>query len=101
MYLKSMYPTPPPPPEVNVHNVLFHRPEQASWPDYTLHIDSVTGRKRTFSEFLERVYDGATALGAPVSQGGLGLRGEDGEIVGILSENSLVSRTGSLNLICY
>lgn len=91
MPLKSIYPDPPTPPEINVHEVLFRRPDQAGWTDYTIHIDSTTGRKRSSREFLERVYDGATALGASVSQGGLGLRAEDGEMVGILSENCMVS----------
>jgi len=91
MYIKSPYPDVPPVPEVNVHNLLLHRPDQANWPNHTLHIDPITGRRRTFHEFLQRVNVGATALGAPISEGGLGLRGEDGEMVGIMSENSMVS----------
>jgi hypothetical protein len=41
----------------------------------------------SFREFVDHVCDGATAMGADVTQGGLGLRPENGEFVGILSEN--------------
>jgi acyl-CoA synthetase (AMP-forming)/AMP-acid ligase II len=60
------------------------------WNDYTLFIDAATGRKMNYREFYERIMDGATALGSPISEQGLGLSGEDGEIVGILSENCMV-----------
>lgn len=87
--IKSVYDSPPPVPDGNIHHLLFNRPDQKEWPDYTLHINAVTGVKRTFREFLGRVYDGATGLDASVSQGGLGFEPE-GEMVGILSENSKV-----------
>ncbi|KXN90934.1 putative 4-coumarate--CoA ligase 1 [Leucoagaricus sp. SymC.cos] len=89
MYLKSPYPDPPAIPEVNSHYLFFKRPDQAEWPDYTLHIDAKTGRRRKYKEFIKRIEDLATALGAPVSQEGLGLKAEDGEIVGIVSENCM------------
>ncbi|TFK68984.1 acetyl-CoA synthetase-like protein [Pluteus cervinus] len=88
MIIKSPFPDPPPLPETNVHNIFFNRPEQAQWADFTLLIDAPTGKRRGYREFVERVRDAATALGAPVAEGGLGLRGED-EIVGIMSENSM------------
>ncbi|KAG6864934.1 hypothetical protein C0991_006285 [Blastosporella zonata] len=88
MYLKSPFPDVPPPREINAHHIFFNRPEQAAWPDYTLHIDAKTGKKRTFRQFKERVQLGATALGAPISAGGLGIRADDGEIIGIMSHNS-------------
>ena len=91
MYIKSSHPDITNSPEVNVHDVLFQRPDQAQWPeDFTLHIDARTGEKRTYREFIERVRLGATALGAPLSEGGMGLRGEDGELVGIIGHNSSV-----------
>jgi hypothetical protein len=91
MYLKSPYPDVPPVPEINVHHLLFHRPDQAEWKDYTLFIDVKTGKRRTFREFVERVQHGMTALGAPVVQGGLGVgTREDGEMIGIMSQNSMV-----------
>ncbi|KAG6883329.1 hypothetical protein C0993_006807 [Termitomyces sp. T159_Od127] len=86
--MRSMFPDVPAMPEMNAHDIFFNRPDQAQWPDHTLHIDAKTGKKRTFREFKERVRLGATALGAPVSAGGLGLRAEDGEIIGIMSHNS-------------
>jgi len=90
MHHKSLFPDPPKVPESNIHHLLFNRPDQKEWPDYTLFMDATTGQRRSFREFAERVRDGATALGADVAQGGLGLRPENGEVVGILSENCLV-----------
>ncbi|KAG1882793.1 hypothetical protein F4604DRAFT_1678286 [Suillus subluteus] len=87
MYHKSLFPDLPKVPESNVHHLLFNRPDQREWPDYTLFVNIATGQRRSFREFVERVRDGATALGADVSQGGLGLRPETGDFVGILSEN--------------
>jgi len=52
-------------------------------------VDAATGQRRSFREFVERVRDGATALGSDLAQGGLGLRPENGEVVGILSENCM------------
>ncbi|KAG2362830.1 hypothetical protein BDR07DRAFT_1357078 [Suillus spraguei] len=87
MYHKSLFPDVPKVPESNVHHLVFNRPDQQEWPDYTLFVNMTTGQRRSFREFVERVRDGATALGADVTQGGLGLRPENGELVGILSEN--------------
>jgi hypothetical protein len=47
----------------------------------------IRGPKRSYGEFYMRVIDGATALGSPVSVKGLALKGEDGEVVGILGKN--------------
>ena len=90
MSYKSFFPDPPKVPESNVHHLLLNRPDQKEWPDYTLFVNVITGQRRSFREFVERVRDGATALGADMSQGGLGLRPENEEVVGILSENCLV-----------
>lgn len=95
MHLTSHYPEVPPLPEVNVHHYCFERPEQSDWKDYTLHINAATDQRRSFRAFIERVRDAATALGTPVSQGGLGLRNEDGEVIGIMSENSMVRMKAS------
>jgi hypothetical protein len=92
MYHKSLFPDPPKVPESNVHHLFFDRPDQKEWPDYTVFVDAATGQRRSFREFVERVRDGATALGTDVAQGGLGLRPENGEVVGILSQNCLVRR---------
>ncbi|TFK27568.1 amp dependent CoA ligase [Coprinopsis marcescibilis] len=87
VFVKSPYPEPPAFPQVNAHHILFKRPDQAAWPDFTLHIDAVSGQRRKYSEFVAHMNDLATALGAP-SPHGLGFRKEGGEIVGIMMENS-------------
>ncbi|KAG1739566.1 hypothetical protein EDB19DRAFT_1895468 [Suillus lakei] len=81
MHYKSLFPNLPKVPESNVHHLLLGRPEQRERPDYTLFVNVATGQRVSFREFVERVRDGATALD------GLGLRPENGELVGILSEN--------------
>lgn len=92
MHVKSAYPNVPPLPDTNAHLTLLRRPDQADWPDYTFHIDPRTGKTCTFREFEERVKYAATALGAPVSQGGLGLSAKNSDIIGIMSHNCLVSK---------
>lgn len=86
MHLTSMYPDIPAHPPVNIHHCLFNRPDQQGWKDHTFHIDGLTGERRTFRQFKQRVVDGATALSADV---GVDLTGPN-EIVGILGENCLV-----------
>src|ERR1700733_1871519 len=91
MYLKSPYGEVFPLPEMNIYHLLFNRPDQADWNDYTLHIDAKTGKQRSFHEFLDRVKLTMTALGTPVEEGGLGFRTQkDGEMIGIMSPNSMV-----------
>lgn len=58
-------------------------------------IDAFTNERRTLREFQARVSDAATALAA------LGLEGEKGDVVGILSENNMVSPAASLSLTCH
>ncbi|KAF8215206.1 hypothetical protein K438DRAFT_1800875 [Mycena galopus ATCC 62051] len=86
MHIYSPYPPLPPVPEVNVHDVMFGRPNEAN---YTIHIEDKTGRTRTYQELVDDVAWGATALGASIPDGGLGLNGEGNEIVGIMGDNSL------------
>jgi acyl-CoA synthetase (AMP-forming)/AMP-acid ligase II len=85
----SILPDIPPWPQENCYDIAVNRPEMATWPDYTLHIDAITGERRTRREFIRRVEDGATALASPEKYGGLGLTPKDG-FVGIMSENCLV-----------
>ncbi|KAG9227612.1 hypothetical protein CCMSSC00406_0000742 [Pleurotus cornucopiae] len=101
MYIKSLYPQPAPIEDLNFHHSLFGRPDQKDWPDYTLFIDASNGHRRTHREFVTDIYDGATALGASFETGCLGLRGDDGEMVGIMSDNSMeyVSLIHSLIMI--
>ena len=91
MYLKSPYPDVPPQPTVNAHYFFFNRPDQANWPNFTAHIDVETGEEILYDDFLERIRDLATGLGASVDQGGLGIRAENKEMIGIMGENSSVS----------
>ena len=91
MYLKSPYPDVPPQPNVNAHYIFFNRPGQADWPNFTVHIDVETGEEIMYDDFLERIRDLATGLGASVNEGGLGIRAEDNEMIGIMGENSSVS----------
>ena len=93
MYLKSSYPDVPPQPNVNAHDFFFNKPSQADLPNFTVHIDAETGEKILYYDFLERIRDLATGLGTSVDQGGLGIRAEDKEMIGILGENSSVSRS--------
>ena len=90
MYLKSPYPDVPPQPNVNAHYFFFNRPDQADWPNFTVHIDVETGEEVMYDDFLERIWDLTTGLGASVEQGGLGIRAEDKEMIGIMGENSSV-----------
>ena len=96
MYLKSPYPDVPPLPNVNAHYFFFKRPIHADWPNFTAHINVETGEKVMYYDFVERIRDLATGLGASVSQGGLGIVMEGKERVGIMGENSSVSLTGFL-----
>ena len=104
MYIKSSFPDQANVPDCNAYEALWNRHEQAGWPDdLILHIDGISGRKRTYQEFRTRAVLAATALGSPVSDGSdsesLGFR-ETGEMVAIISYNSLV-REGFSALECY
>lgn len=87
MHYKSLFPEIPKVPVSNVHHLLFNRPDQQEWSDYTLFVNVATGQRLSFRGFVDRVRGGAAAVGAGVTQGGLGLRPENGEFIGILSEN--------------
>ncbi|KAH9166084.1 hypothetical protein EDB89DRAFT_252277 [Lactarius sanguifluus] len=76
-------------PTVNYYDWFLGRPELNSWPNYTIHIDSVTGERRRLRFVLDRLEQAATALVSSPSDGGLGLTAGQSEIVGILSENCL------------
>lgn len=99
MYMKSLYPSVPQTPNSNYHHALFSNSEQGDSPDYTLHIDGLTGRKRSRKEFDERMKDGATTLAAPLDQGGLALDGQSGHVVGIISTNCLVTPSWSIHVL--
>ncbi|KAK7682379.1 hypothetical protein QCA50_014584 [Cerrena zonata] len=89
MVFKSLYPPLPQYPEANVYELFFNNPDQNALPDYTLYVDAESGRKFQRSEFKQRVHDAMTTFGAPVSNGGLGLSKEKGDIIGIYSSNCI------------
>ncbi|KAJ7133434.1 hypothetical protein C8R44DRAFT_663999 [Mycena epipterygia] len=89
MYVKSAFPPLPPLPEVNVHHVMFGRPDQAEWPDFIHQVEEKTGQKRTYKDGVKRIALGATALGAKISDGGLELNGDGDEMIGLLGDNSI------------
>ena len=96
MYIKSSFPDQPKVPDCNAYEALWNRHEQAGWPDdLILHIDGISGRKRTYQEFRTRAVLVATALGSPVSDESLGFR-ETGEMIAIISHNSLVREVPQL-----
>ena len=89
--IKPLFRVPPlSTPTINYYDWLLGRPELKSWPDFTLHIDAVTGEQRKVCAVLERFEQAAAALATSPRDGGLGLGSGRREIVGILSENCLV-----------
>ena len=86
MVFQSLLPPVPDLPFPNAHHFFLNRPDQAKWEDYVLHVDALTGKTRKWSEFKDKVKRGATAFGDPSL-----FPHEDNEIVGILSENCIVS----------
>lgn len=113
MYLRSPFPDPPPLPDVNAHYIFFKRADQAEWPNYTVHIDPTTDTRLMYHDYIRNIEDLSTGLAAPLSEGGMGLQGwEEGvgaeavkagekEIVGILSENSSVSKSSAFPLFAW
>ncbi|THV04982.1 acetyl-CoA synthetase-like protein [Dendrothele bispora CBS 962.96] len=87
MVLDSPFPSPPSPPDLNIHHLFFNRPDQAEWPDYTFMVDATTDKRLYYKQFKEDVLDAITALGSPATKAGLDITAQD-EIVGIMSENS-------------
>ncbi|KAF8887690.1 hypothetical protein CPB85DRAFT_1553254 [Mucidula mucida] len=85
MYLKSPYPEPPSPPDLNAYHIFFDRPDQQQSPwtdkDYTLYIDLKTGKKISYRTFKADVASARAALTSA------GIR--QGELVGIMSENCI------------
>jgi hypothetical protein len=80
-------------PTINYYDGLLGRPELKSWPlhwpNFTLHIDAVTGERRQVRDALEHFKRAATALATSSRDGGLGLVARK-QVVGILSQNCLV-----------
>ncbi|KAF9072347.1 hypothetical protein BDP27DRAFT_1320771 [Rhodocollybia butyracea] len=89
MHIQSFFREPPPAQDLNVHNIFFGRADQAQWPEYTIHIDLETDKKRSFKELTERIKDTLAAFHSPLKNGGMefGTEGSE-EMIGIMSENS-------------
>jgi hypothetical protein len=90
MLVKSLFPPLPEQEPENVHDFCFRR-RAADKQDYTYTI--FEGRKQSFRQFRERVQHATTAIGAPISAGGLGLSRESGQMVGLLSPTIPVRTT--------
>ncbi|KAI0309887.1 acetyl-CoA synthetase-like protein [Amylostereum chailletii] len=94
MIFKSPYAPLPDLPNVNYYDAIFGRPEVAQWPDYTVYIDGITGEKWGFKKYRQRIDDAAAALAGP-----LGIKKENGEVVGVLSENCMDYPTIVMSLL--
>ncbi|KAH9975616.1 hypothetical protein BJV74DRAFT_888780 [Russula compacta] len=88
-YHRSLYGLTPVGPTVNYYDFLVGRPDLQSWPDYTLFVDAMTGKRRRFRETLARIEECATALSSEGRDGGLEIEPGSKEVVGILSENCM------------
>lgn len=86
MVFKSLLPPVPDLPFPNAHHFFLNRPDQAEWEDFDLHVDALTGKTRRWIEFKHRVKRAATAFRNPDL-----FPYREHEIVGILSENCIVS----------
>lgn len=95
MYLKSPFDPVPEPPIQNYYDFQWGLPNVVATKDYTLFIDAYTNERRSFREFQVRVAFAATALAA------LGLDGEKGDMIGILSENNMVRPALSSTPACH
>ncbi len=90
-HLRSLYPDLPPLPDhLNIYEAVIGQPHHDEWPDYTVHTDEETGKTLTFRELRKRINTLAAALGGPRVKGGLELKAETGEMIGIMSDNSSV-----------
>ena len=90
MHYRSPYPPLPPLPEVNAQDFIYTSrgiPDSVDTPQF---FEPVAGKRWTRREVREWIYDAATALHTPLSEGGFGLAHE-GEIVALMSTNSAVS----------
>lgn len=97
-YHRSLYGLTPVGPTVNYYDFLVGRPDLQSWPDYTLFVDAMTGKRRRFRETLARIEECASALSSEGRDGGLEIEPGSKEVVGILSENCMVGGLFSIPL---
>ena len=98
-HIKSKFPLPPPIPDANAHHAMFGNPGEPLPVNFTVHIDMASSQRRSFHELRQRTLEGATALVAPTSAGGLGLNIDVGHMVGVYSHNCMVSDSPSWLLV--
>jgi hypothetical protein len=100
MIYSSLFGPLPEPPSLNASDFLFNPPGfPPQPPDQILYIDALTGSQRTRSEFIARVNACARELCTPTWEGGLGLAHYKDAMVGMYSDNSLVSILSSRSTI--
>lgn len=100
MVYKSLLGPLEPIPDVNAHDALFNSAHASTVPDYTVYIDAVSGKEWKKHAFQARAVRLATALVADVKDGGLGLKPNGKEIIGIFSKNHLVCYLSPLSKSC-
>ena len=101
MYIKTSFPDHVKVPDCNAYEALWKRQEQGGWPDdLILHIEGISGKKRTYQEFRTRAVLAATTLGTPVSDVSP-VQSENGGMIAIISDCSSVREGGSLVLEFY
>ena len=99
MYIKTPFSGHDKVPDCNAYEALWNRQQQGGWPDdLILHIDGISGHKRTYQEFRTRAVLAAKTLGTPVSDG---VRDENEEMVAIISDCSSVRERDSSILEFY
>ena len=95
MIFHSLLPPTPDSSLPNAHHLFLNRPDQAEWEDYNLQVDAPTGKVRKWYEFKDRVKRGATAFGDPSL-----FPCEENEVIGVLSENCVVSSMSLVSESC-
>lgn len=95
MLLESPYPAPSPITPTNVFNYFFPDNYPLERQNIVIHIDALTGQTRTWKEFAHRVVRASTALDSAPSLGGYGIK--SGEMIGIMSDNCMVSTANIYN----
>ena len=95
MIFHSLLPPTPDSSFPNAHHLFLNRPDQAEWEDYNLQVDGPTGKVRKWYEFKDRVKRGATAFGDPSL-----FPCEENEVIGVLSENCVVSSMSLVSESC-
>ncbi|KAG8995410.1 hypothetical protein FRB94_009723 [Tulasnella sp. JGI-2019a] len=96
MIYKSPFGQLDPIPDVNAHDAIFNSPWASQIPDYTVYIDAATGKEWKKNQFIQRFVRLATALVADVKDGGLGLKPNSMDIIGIFSKNHM-----EFNTLCH